>query len=439
MLPASALVALLVAGDFAWPGSFAVDARAALELSDTARLRAVERLAAGAGSAATHFLTTLLHDPEPGVRLYAARRLARAGVPAAANAAVSWIMSPAFPQIDRPFGLDLLRDVPRLSPAARQAIESALRDRDATIRVFALDALEPHGAGTSLPAVLAAFDDDNREVRVRAVHLGAASGDPRAALSLLGRLDDGDRQVRLDAIRALGAYPAALPALLRVAGEGTEDAREAAIDALGVLPAAAASPSATQMLAALAGRRPADDPARHATLALGKLATPTAIGALIALTRAPPIATELNTALRRSGPAAVPALLRELETGPPTGAATAIAALGDIGDRRATAALAAAIDRHPDLAPLALAALARLADPAAVPALASATESPEPRDPPRRARRPAGYRRFAGDGGVGSQPRRSGRPGAGPRRPPRERALRGRGRSGPRPPHRRHG
>ena len=49
--------------------------------------------------------------------------------------------------------------------------------------------------------------------------------------------------------------------------------------------------------------------------------------------------------------------------------------LGDIGDRRATAALIAAAERRPDLAPAALEAIARLADPSAVPKLVRAAES----------------------------------------------------------------
>src|SRR6185369_7726760 len=68
-------------------------------------------------------------------------------------------------------------------------------------------------------------------------------------------------------------------------------------------------------------------------------------------------------------------LTRELADGTPGSVVIAAAVLGEIGDRRATAPLAEALERHADLAPVALDALARIGDPAAVPALVRAAES----------------------------------------------------------------
>jgi HEAT repeat protein len=375
------LVALLLAAPF-WPDAVALDAREVADAPGPERLRALELIAAEAGDRATPLLRSLLADPDPGVRLYATRRMIRAGDPAGADAAAARIIAPGAPSIDRQLGLELLRDAPTLPPAGRRLAERALHDGDAGVRAAALDLFRRHGPGDAVPAILATFDDDNREVRLRAVRIIAASRDPRAGLSLLGAIDDSDRQVRVEAARALGSYPRALPALLRLAqgtnpGDrvgGNDELRAAAIDALADLRADAAVP----LLGELARRRVPDELARHAQLALGQIATPAAIAALVALTATPPVADETRQALRRAGPTAVPALSQALDQGTPTAAAIAAALLGEIGDRRATPSLIATAARRPDLTPVVIASLRLLRDPTAVPLLVRAAESPMP-------------------------------------------------------------
>src|SRR5262245_12036134 len=364
---------LAVDADFGWPDSITTAAREAAELPDPQRLRTLERLTARAGDRALPVLVPLLVDRDPSIRLFAARRLARAGSPAAIEAATRWISTPNVPLVDRQFGLDVLREVPTLTDPARQGIERALRDPDAAVRVSALDTLERHDAMPSLPSVLTALEDDSREVRLRAVRLLAGKRDARIALPLLSRVEEADRQVRVEAIRALGSHPRATPALLRLMAEQGDDLRAAAMDALAALRAEEAIPA----LVALARRRPADDIVRRAQLALGKVAAPASVTALIALLRTPPVSAETRSALRAAGAAAVPGLIRELESGTPGSAPIAAALLGDIGDRRATLPLSTALDRRPDLAMVALDALARIGDPTAVPALVRASESSE--------------------------------------------------------------
>jgi HEAT repeat protein len=367
------LVAALAAADadFGWPGAIAAAAHDAAELPDPQRLRAIERLTARAGDRALPALVPLLGDRDLSIRLFSARRLGRAGVPAAIEAATRWTSSPNVPLVDRQFGLDVLRDVPVLTDSARQAIDDALRDPDAAVRIAALDALEKHDATPSLPAILSVLDDDSREVRLRAIRLIAGKRDQRVALPLLTHVEDADRPVRVEAIRALGMHPRATPVLVRLLADPMEDVRYAALDALAAMRADAAVPP----LVALARHRPTDDPARRAQVALGKIASPAAIAALIALTRTPPVSPETKAALRLAGAAPVPALVRELGAGTPGSAAIAAAALGDIGDRRATAPLAEALERHPELAPVALDALARIGDSAAIPTVVRAAES----------------------------------------------------------------
>jgi len=387
------LILPVLARPFAWPGALDTDGRAVADLpepgatfrpstgaprptADAQRLVAIDRLVTGHGlDAAMPFLLPLLADREPAVRLYAARLLARADTPAASAAAVAWIITPAVPLVDRGLGLDVLSHAATLSPTARAAVEQAVRDPEAATRARALDVLADHPIGPSLPVVLGALDDDNREVRLEAIRLAGAAGDPRAALPLLDRLDDGDRQIRLQAIAELGLLRdlRVVPALVRVTGEGTLDERTAALDALGALKA----PAAVVPLVALA-RRKTDDLARHALLALGEIATPAAIGSLVAALRIPPVPEEAQVGLRHAGGSAVAPLLAEVDNGTPSSTGLAAMLLGEIGDRRATRPLAMLIEGGAAGAPTvlpALEALARLRDPAALPALARAAES----------------------------------------------------------------
>ncbi|HZL17364.1 MAG TPA: HEAT repeat domain-containing protein [Polyangia bacterium] len=373
----------LTAAPFGWPGALETDGRALADSAaphpsdlDPRRLAAIDRLVADHGrEAATPFLVPLLTDRDPAVRLYAARLLARAGVPAATAVATSWIASPAVREVDRVFGLYVLQNAATLSSAARTIVEQAVRDSEPSVRRSALDVLAAHPIGPSLQVVLAALDDDDREVRLRAVQLAGTCGDPRATPPLLERLDDVDRQVRLQAIVALASLHdlRAVPAFLRLTGDGTLEQRIAAIDALGTLPAIVSAPT----LIALA-RRPADEVGRHALLALGGIATPAAIGALVAVLRSPPVPDEALVGLRQAGTAAVPALIAELRGGTPSSSTLAAKLLGELGDRRASLPLVAALEHDAPGGPIALAALAalmRLADPVAVPALVRAAES----------------------------------------------------------------
>jgi HEAT repeat protein len=374
VLSLGVLLAAAPAHAFEWPGSLEADAHDLRSPDDGARLAAVLRLATRDIGQTRALLVPMLADRDAGVRLVAARVLARAGAREALEAATAWITSPA--GRDRPLGLQVLRDAPALTPAARRATERALADAEPAVRAQALDVLARQELGPSFGAVAAAVDDDNREVRARALRLLAEARDPRAAVPILARLSDSDRPVRLEALRALGVLGDArvIPALLRQLDEASDDLRVAAVDALARLKATAATPT----LIALARRRPTDELARHAELALGDIATPEAVDALVALSRDPPTTDELREALRRAGERAVAALIRELESGSSTGAAVACWALGEIGDRRATAPLGAVVERQTSATPAALAALAALADPRATVSLLRAAASPAP-------------------------------------------------------------
>jgi HEAT repeat protein len=386
----SALVGLAglvssVGGGFSWPGALEIDGRALATLPGPDRPAAAERLAARHGvAAAAPYLAPLLADPEPEVRAYVGRRLARAGDPRAEAAALGWLTASGRTLVDKTLALDVLSRAPSLSAPARAAIEQAVRDRDAMIRLAALEALGRHEVAPSLAAVLGALDDDSRDVRQQAIALVAAAagedraGAARATLPLVERLEDGDHGIRLAALRALGRLgdPRAVPALLRVTAEQPIDLREAAVAVL----AAPSMTAAVPTLVGLARRPPPDELARHAQLALGEIATPPAIAALVEALRRPPVAEETKLGLLAAGPAAVEALAAEVAHGPPSSGARAALLLGQLGDRRATPTLAAAIDTRdgdPALWLVALEALGRLKDPGSFPALARAAEAPQ--------------------------------------------------------------
>jgi HEAT repeat protein len=356
-----------------WPDGDADIARALVARDEGQRLRAVLGLAGEPTPSAKALLLTALRDRDAGVRLTAARLLARRGAREATAAAVSWLG--ASTTNERLLGVLALRDAAELPDDARRALERAVRNGDVTTRLAGLEVLADHPAASSLGAIVALLDDEIAEVRVRALRALAAVRDPRASLAVERRLGDQDRGVRVEAAATLGALgdKRVVPALLRQLAEPSTEPRTTLVDALGRLGDAAAVPE----LARVTRRGPGDELARHATLALGAIGTPDALEALLDLARVPPGSPLVRAALQLVGPRAVPRLAEELRRGSPTSARLAAEALGGIGDRRATPALVAVVERRDEARLVALEALAQLADPAAVPALVGAAETGE--------------------------------------------------------------
>jgi HEAT repeat protein len=354
-----------------WPDGDADVARALVAPDEGQRLRAVLGLAGEHTPSGKALLLTALRDRDAGVRLTAARLLARRGAREAMAAATSWLGTGS--ASERLLGVLALRDAAELGDDARRALERTLRNGDVTTRLAGLEVLADHPAASSLGAIVALLDDEIAEVRVRALRALAALRDPRASLAVARRLGDQDRGVRVEAAATLGALgdKRVVPALLRQLAEPSTEPRTPAVDALGRLGDAAAVPE----LARVARRGPGDELARHATLALGAIGTPDALEELLALARVPPGSALVRAALERVGASAVPRLTEELRRGSPTSARLAAEALGGIGDKAATPALVGVVERRDEASLVALEALARLADPAAVPALVDAAET----------------------------------------------------------------
>jgi HEAT repeat protein len=379
MAVALALLGFVLGGSLPWPGTPDGVAAELAARDDGQRLRAVLSLARQEPGRARTLLLPALHDRDPGVRVTAARLLLRRGAPEAEEAATAWLgeTSPR----DRLLGLQVLREAAALTPAARRATEHALRDGDVATRLQALEVLVAHAApapagasgsastNASAGAILGALDDEHRDVRARAARALGQARDPRAPLPLVARLADGDRHVQSQAVAALGEIGdrRVVGALVRQLAETTPDLRVSTVEALGRLGDAAAVPALIPLLR----RRPLDEVAR---VALGELATPEAVEALLVLAREE-TSDGLRVGLELAGASAaargrvVPRLCEEVASGTSASARLAAEVLGRLGDRRATAALVSAVERSTLAAAAALGALARLADPAAVPAL----------------------------------------------------------------------
>jgi HEAT repeat protein len=368
-----------------WPDREADDSAELASADPARRLAAVVRIGAvGAPDGLRRIGPFLDAGGEGGsaaLRLAAARALARAGDAAALARITAWAADRRSSM--RTEALALLRDAPALPAETLRVAERALGDADPAVKLLALALLAAHPQKQSATAVAGLLGDGNRDVRVAAARLLGASGEARALVPLLERIDDSDRQVRIAVVGALGDLGdgRAGPALARQLADGDGEIRAAAIEAVARVRWRPAVPA----LAEMARARNADLQSRRAVLALGAIGDGPAVEALVELLQAPPLSDEVVEALRRSGPAAVPALTTALESALPGGAATAAAVLGASGDRRATGALATTVARRPLVAVAAAAALGRLGDPDAVLPLTLTVERRPPAAAPVRA------------------------------------------------------
>ena len=226
---------------------------------DGQRQRAVLELARVDTVRALPLLVSALRDRDPGVRLTAGRLLARRGAREATAAATTWLGESAPRQ--RVMGLLVLREAVELPDEARRAVERVLRERVTSRRAAGRSgSLAAHPAARSSGAVAALLDDELAEVRVRALRALAAAADPRVSLAVVRRLSDSDRGVRLEAATTLGALGdrRVVPALLRQLDEASSDPRAWVITTRS---GASATPAALPALARLRARRsPRGDP-----------------------------------------------------------------------------------------------------------------------------------------------------------------------------------
>lgn len=112
----------------------------------------------------------------------------------------------------------ILVDLVEMGPAAVPALVAALEDPEPEVRFRAAIVLLNTPAPAAVPALMACLDDKNETVRFVAASALGEIGDRRATAALLSALAAGDPNVVEPAIRSLGALgdPAAIPALVKV-------------------------------------------------------------------------------------------------------------------------------------------------------------------------------------------------------------------------------
>jgi HEAT repeat protein len=146
-----------------------------------------------------------------------------------------------------------------MAPAV-QALTRALRDKDAAVRLAALDALRNIGSSAVIEPITAALQHADAEVRARAARSLGGMWVPqlRAAAvveALAAALKDSDASVRIAAARALGRLrvpkdrrPAVLEALSAALRDRDVETRRTAADGLGALGDASTVPPLTALL-----------------------------------------------------------------------------------------------------------------------------------------------------------------------------------------------
>jgi len=229
--PESILPALPLLGD-------ALRAESPLLRSSAAA--ALEQIGSGAAPAQTALLELLEQDPEADVRAHAGLALTRiAPADAAVVDACGRVLGRDSEARVRQSAAALLVQAGPAAEPVTAAIERALTDGDAVVRVFAAGAAGQLGrTSLALPVLLAGLTHEDPAVRAEAAGMLAAVAPAHAAAvaPLITALSDREGQVRSAAAEALGqiGQPArsALQPLWRLMRDPDEQVRETALSAI---------------------------------------------------------------------------------------------------------------------------------------------------------------------------------------------------------------
>lgn len=358
---------------FDWAGHVEVDAEG-LQSDDVAkRVEAVDALAHYDITLTQRHLMKALEDPEERVRIQAARALGKGGALAAVPVMIEWLAN--LKHEVRSVAVAALGEIGGTEAVA--ALTRSLSDPDATVRkdtVKALGTIGAKGNPTVVIALIPRLEDDKAEVRLVTIQQLEEIGDRRAVIPLVARFGDTGVAVRAAAVRAIGKLGdrSAVPALIRLMNDPDEGVRMAAVGSLGSLGASDAIDALTEQL-----NSGGDAYRAKVAYALGQIAAESAAGGgtaaddamrtlVVNLAAVPALRNAAREALRVAGKAAIPALVAHLQgriAGDPT---TAVELLADAGDPRATATLAAELERGRVAMPKVLRALGATGDPNAL-------------------------------------------------------------------------
>jgi HEAT repeat protein len=237
--------------------------------------------------------------------------------------------------------------------------------------VKALGAIGRRGNGAVVLSLIPRLEDDKADVRIATIAQLEELGDRRAVIPLVARFGDTAPEARRTAVRAVGKLgdPSAVPALVRLMNDPNEDVRTAAVGSLGLLGAVEAIDALTEQLST-----GSDTYRQKVAYALGQIAAvprsgkvgEDAMRTLVQNLEPTTSRTAAREALHVAGKAAVPALVAHLQGRIHGDPASAVALLSDAGDPRATATLAAELERGRVAMPLVLKALGATGDPQAL-------------------------------------------------------------------------
>lgn len=355
---------------FDWQGAVELDAEGLQSDDEKKRLDAIAYLGMRDIHLAQKYLLQALRDPDQRVRHQAAKALGAGGATAAVPTMIEWLADSD--PVTRAVAADVLGDIG--GAQATQALTRSLGDPDATVRqrtVKALGKIGRRGNPNVVIALLPRLEDDKSDVRRETIEQLEQLGDKRAVIPLVAKFSDSSREVAKTAIRAIGKLgdKSAVPALVRLMNEPAEELRTQAVGSLGLL-------GATEALDALVEQLTSGSELFRTKVAyaLGQISALPGAGKAgeEALMRLVENLAQPNTrraavdALRVAGKAAVPALVAHLSgrtKGDPT---TAVMLLGEAADARATAVLAAELERGRVAIPLVLRALGATGDPDAL-------------------------------------------------------------------------
>jgi HEAT repeat protein len=370
-------VARPAAANFDWAGHVELDAEGLSSDDATKRLDAVNALAKYDIALTQAYLLKAVGDDDDKVRVPAARALGLGGSPAVVPIMIEWLTDPDV-RIKQA-AADVLGEVG--GPEATSALTRSLGDSDSTVRmraVKALGAIGRRGNAAVVISLIPRLEDDKADVRIATIAQLEELGDRRAVIPLVARFGDTAPEARRSAVRAVGRLgsPSAVPALIRLMNDPNDEVRTAAVGSLGQLGAVDAIDALTEQLSS-----GSETYRQKVAYALGQIAARAgktgedAMRTLVQNLEATTTRTAAKEALHVAGKAAVPALIAHLQGrihGDPT---SAVVLLADAGDPRATATLAAELERGRVTMPQVLKALGATGDPQALVPVLSALGS----------------------------------------------------------------
>lgn len=355
---------------FDWAGHVEVDAEGLQSDDASKRLDAVQELGKYDVTLTERHLLKALTDDDEKVRHAAARALGQGGSQAAVPVMIEWL-GDADPKT-RAVAAEALGDIG--GPDATAALTRSLGDTEDSVRLRAVKALGAIGKRGNPGVVLALvprLEDPKPEVQLATILQLEELGDRRAVIPLVAKFSDSSPEKRKAAVRAIGKLgdPSAVPALMRLINDSQEDVRTGAVGALGSLGAVDAIDALTEQLGT-----GSDVYRQKVAYALAQIAASPGAGkagedamrTLVVNLASPQQRAGAREALRIAGKAAVPALIAHLQgriAGDPTSAVTLLV---DAADPRATATLAAELERGRVAMPLVLKALGATGDAAAL-------------------------------------------------------------------------